>query len=460
MVDVAEFYEVIVSKDKMNATIRQVEKRNEDDKVTAEDLKRLLYDHDVVYGIDESVLNLFVNTPIISQELVVAKGKAPKDGHNAYLKPISFSEKAKDIESYENIDMRDVVNIPTVEIGEKVGEKIQATLGEDGININNEQVPAKPGRDFKLAKGKNTKISEDELELYSLINGQISVDKYTVHVHPTYEIKGDLSMKTGNVDFVGNVIINGNVPAGYSVNAVGDIRVTGTVEAATLTSGGSIFIGSGVVGQHKSYLEAEKDIKTAFINEGTVKAGGIVEVTQTILHSQVTSGKMVICNRGRGLIVGGSISAIETIKAKEIGNDMHTQTDLFIGLTKDTIDEHKALEKEMSEINDSLKKLTQLLRTFLTKEKQNGTLEGRDKQTKLKVLRSYQENNEKKQKIQERYAELEDMIAKEGTGHVMAEKKMYGNVSVHFGKYKRTLRSNYSRPTVKMEDSEIKIITK
>ncbi|WP_231686876.1 DUF342 domain-containing protein [Bacillus sp. JCM 19034] len=459
MVEVEECYQVIISKDKLQASIKQISKRNEEMKITLDDLKRLLHDHNVIYGIDESALNIFVSTPIISKEVVVAKGKKPENGQDAYLKPILHELEEKDFDSYENVDMRKVTEIPVVKTGEKVAEKIEATSGEDGTDVHNEPIPAKPGRDFKLLKGKNTEVSKNELELYSLISGQISIDKNTVHVHPTYEIKGDLSMKTGNIDFVGNVIINGNVPAGYTVKAGGDIRIKGTVEAATIFSGGSIFIGSGVVGQNKCLLEAKNDIKASFINEGVVKAGGTIEVTQTILHSTVTTEKMIICKRGRGLIVGGAISAVEAIIAKEIGNEMQTETSLFIGVSKKNLDEHRQIEKELNQINDSLKKLSQLLRTYLLKEKNEGTLVGKEKHIKMKVLNSYQESQEKKQSLEVKFKKLNELTQKNGTGYVTAERKMYSNVVLNFGKYQRRVRSNYLGTTARLDKGEITITT-
>ncbi len=47
-------------------------------------------------------------------------------------------------------------------------------------------------------------------------------------------------MKIGNTSFGDNVIFRENIPTGFKVVAGGDIRVLGTVEAATLKTGLSL----------------------------------------------------------------------------------------------------------------------------------------------------------------------------------------------------------------------------
>jgi uncharacterized protein (DUF342 family) len=79
--------------------------------------------------------------------------------------------------------------------------------------VYGEEMCAEPGNDFCLRKGKSTRLVEEEQALYSLIDGQI-IDKYTVHVQPTFESNGDLTLAKGNISFVGNVTIRGKVSSG------------------------------------------------------------------------------------------------------------------------------------------------------------------------------------------------------------------------------------------------------
>ena len=62
------------------------------------------------------------------------------------------------------------------------------------------------------------------------------------------EIDG-VNIKSGNVTFLGTVIVNGNVEDGYNVKASGNIEVNGAVGASRLESDGDIIVSQGIVGR-------------------------------------------------------------------------------------------------------------------------------------------------------------------------------------------------------------------
>ncbi len=456
MVDMGKFYEIKVSNDKMEAVIIQFSASSEDAVMTREDVEQFIKDHGIVYGLQEEIITRISENQELTKASVLAKGKQPENGKAAYLQPILFPEQMRETDSLKKIKLKEFFEIPAVRIDDIVGKKIAATAGIVGFNVFGEEVPAKPGKDFNLRKGQNTRVKEEEQALYSLIDGQISVDKHTVNVLPTYEVQGDLSLKTGNIAFVGNVIIKGNVPAGFEIQAEGDIRVMGIVEAARLKAGGTIFIGAGIVGQNKSHIEAIGDLQTTFINEGYVEVGGNIEVTQSILHSTCMSGGKVICKRGKGLIVGGSISAVKSIEANEIGNDMQTITSLFIGVHEKTIVQQKQMETDLTRAQDDFKKLAKLLKIYLEKEKQTGPLVGRDKLSKLKVQHSFKIAKQSIDDLSERLSEFKEE-AELDDGFISAERIIFPNVSVHFGKYRRKIPTPQRQSRISVVNSDIHI---
>ncbi|MFC0558581.1 DUF342 domain-containing protein [Halalkalibacter alkalisediminis] len=428
--------------------------------LTKESLLQFIHEHGVTYGMDNMVVaEISTDKETLKSRVKIASGKEPVQGERSYIQLIIFQKKDRPYQSVQNMNLKDFLEIPSVTVGDKVATKINATLGEPGYNVFGEEVPAKPGRDFTLRKGKNTRLDEEEECLYSLIDGQISIDKYTVHVQPTYGINSDLSLATGNISFVGNVNITGNVPTGFEVEAGGDIRVSGTVEAAKLKAGGSIFIGAGIVGQNRSFIEANGDLQTTFINEGSVVVEGAIEVAQAILHSSCTAGTTVNCTRGKGLIVGGSISAKRSIQVNEVGNDMHTKTNLFIGMHEYAIKQQKEMEAELKKAQDDLAKLGRLLKLLLDKEKETGELVGRDKLSKLKILNAFQLAKQKIDQLTEELKVYEDDESQEEEGFISFTRTIYQNVDVHFGKYRRRILSEFHRAQIALIDFEIKINT-
>src|SRR5699024_4134026 len=137
---------------------------------------------------------------------------------------------------------RDVIRIPTVKEGEKLATIVDPIKGKDGKNIFGEQIRHRPGKVVVVRAGKNVVYKEEDKTFYAKSEGQISINDYIINVHPVYEVNESLSMKTGNLDFIGSIIIRGDVPTGYQVKAGGDVKIFGLVEAAHIEAGGSIYI--------------------------------------------------------------------------------------------------------------------------------------------------------------------------------------------------------------------------
>ncbi|KHF39755.1 DUF342 domain-containing protein [Halalkalibacter okhensis] len=456
MNDLEQFYEVTVSRDKMKAFIIEHTKMPKHMELTSAAFVQFLTEKGVTSGIDYTKIeNLTTRNENVTKRVVIASGKQAIAGSNAYLQPLLPHKKDCLIESVSQMNLKDFLTIPSVSDGDIIGKKVKATIGERGFNVCGEAIEPIPGRDFTLYEGKNTRIEENEQALYSLIDGQISIDRNTIHVHPTFEVNGDLSMKTGNISFVGNVNIRGNVPSGFAVEAGGDIRVSGTVESATLRAGGSVFIGAGIVGQNHSLIEAAGMVQTTFINEGTVRANGQIEVNQAILHSDCTTDEQIICVGGKGLIVGGSLSAKKHIIANEIGNEMQTKTELFIGLHEQEINDRREKENELTRIKDEFMKLGKLLKLYIEKEKQSGELTNKEKLMKLRVLNSLQlvkKQMRELEQLQQGQLEQQELL-----GFVKSNRMIYPNVNVQFGKYRRNLISTYHQPCISLVDNEIVI---
>ncbi len=455
-VELDQYFKLSVAGDKMTATIRQFEDLPNDIILTYELIESFCEKNGIVYGLKKNI----VHDLQLGKEAVVAKGKAPERGKDAFLdvmKTVEIEGKQADKNELGQVDYKDVLQIASVRSGDIVGKKIPATAGMAGMNVYGEVVEPKSGKDIKLRAGKNTKLDEQGLTLHALIDGQLSVHRNTVHVLPTYEVNGDISLKTGNIDFVGNVIIRGSIPPGFEVKAGGDIHVIGTVEAATLKAGGSVSINAGIVGQNKSLIEAEGDVMTTFINQGDIHVGGDIKVEQTIFHSKCTARGKIICTKGKGLIVGGSISAGNGIEANEIGNDMQTSTSLFIGVFEKDIQRKKELEERLKKSKDDLIKLAKLLKVYVTKE-EKGTLTAQEITIKLKVQQSLRQAKQVMDEVAAKLEEFDDEVSTD-QGFIRVAKTVYPNVVVQFGKYRRKLTSPYRQAHIALIDSEVVIQT-
>lgn len=454
--DLHGIFEVSVTSDHLQVTLKQHQPLPE--KLKIEDLKIFIKECGITYGVNEEVLKQVITKEIVLPT-VIAEGEKPIDGESAYICSILDKELTESVEREfdedKQVNLRQVIDIPSVVTGVVVGEKVNATDERHGMTIYGEKILAKPGRDIKLRPGKNTRVSKNGQKVISMIDGQVSVEPKVIHVFPMYDVHGDLDLSVGNVDFIGNVNIRGNVPSGYEVKAKGDIRVHGSVESAYLYSEGSIFIQQGVVAQNAGIIEAKEQVIVGFLNQANVVAGGDVSVSTSILHSKVEAEGFVFCKQGKGNIVGGSISSGKGIEVNEVGNHMSTPTKLFIGMSERVHNSEKKYKEELDEAQIDMQKLAVLLKKLTEKEK-SSSLSGKEKIMKLRIHKSLSETNDKLNKAKEKLLDMHDMFENQETVQIRVYRTMYSNTDLHFGKYRRKIVTKHERVLFRIERSEIK----
>src|SRR5690606_32591089 len=106
--------------------------------------------------------------------------------------------------------------------GQLVATLVPPQAGKGGVGVNNEPLPPIFGKPARFKIGKNVVLNQEGNALYAAIDGLISLtEDGKVNVFPVYEVKGDVDYSVGNIDFVGTVVIRGNVLTGFKVKAAG-----------------------------------------------------------------------------------------------------------------------------------------------------------------------------------------------------------------------------------------------
>ena len=110
------------------------------------------------------------------------------------------------------------------------------------------------------------------LFFYAEADGELVRDGTVITVQQVHTVAGDVDMTSGNVNFPGIVRVNGTVQPGFRILAAGDIEVDETVDAALLSSEGSILIGQGIKGEGKAIVRSKKDITALFAEQAMLLA--------------------------------------------------------------------------------------------------------------------------------------------------------------------------------------------
>ncbi|WP_404452647.1 FapA family protein [Virgibacillus necropolis] len=447
------YFYITVSDDHLVASLYCSDEYHDEIMLQEEDVYQFLNENKIKYGIDNDIVKLLTTKPNQSEfPFTIATGSDPQHGVNGSVEyELNFSN---EIVKASNWNFRDIMTIPTVKTGQKIATMHLPSKGESGMSIYGNKIPAKPGKPARIKIGKNVVLRKEDNTVYATTEGQISVSNLEIHVHSVFEVRDSLSMKIGNLDFIGSIVIRGDVPPGYKVKAAGDIKIFGMVEASTIEAGGSIYISEGLAGIQKGLLRAKENVHIGYINQGKVYTGKDLYVENSILHSDCIVGKQVFCQRGS--IIGGTLSAGSTVEAKDIGNRLSSRTEIIFGINKLIDNKEKELLAKKKEVSTTIEKLT------LLGEKLK--IESNQQNPKIRIMLLKQRNSLEKAKEQDMYIDEELRLLDSHLGDLESAAlyirgQVHSNVLITFGKYKRKIDNTHSYVQMKLIKNEIVIQT-
>ncbi|MCM8901191.1 FapA family protein [Caldicoprobacter algeriensis] len=449
---------VYISQDGMQATIMLLPPEG-GRLLTYQDVIQALKDKGVVYGIDEDAIRQALNSRRYGQEVIVAHGQPPQDGEDARLtyhfKPDRKSK--PEIREDGTVNYHSLDNIENVTKGQVLVTLIPPTPGVDGKTVCGTAVHAKPGKPLILPAGKNVVVSDDGLKLVAAIDGKVEMIGGRVHVYSVHEVKNNVDNSTGNINFVGSVIIHGNVLSGFEVRAGGSIEVRGVVEGATLIAEGDVVLRKGLQGMKKGVVQAGGSVTARFIENGSVYAKGDV-TAEAIMHSNIVSGQHVRLIGKRALIVGGRVHAALGISASTIGSPMATATILEVGISPEIRQEYEQLKEELQRLEKEQHKIEQVM-AVLSRMESSGRLPPDKLITKQKALRARDEYSVKIPAIKARIFELEEAFLRGAQGKVHVKKVIYPGVSITIGQSTLNIKDPINYVTFLRDEGEVRFVT-
>lgn len=434
----------------------------DDELYVQEELESYLRSKGIVHGLLHDQIRLACKEPIryMNQKIEVAKGSAPGKGIDGRVEFVDVEHKQDEHDYSESaiVDFKQVTKLDNVKKGQLIAQLVPPQVGSSGMTVTGDIVPGVLGKPARFKVGKNVVVNGEGDSMYSAIDGLISLtDKDKINVFPVFEVKGDVDYRVGNIDFVGTVVIRGNVLTGFKVKAAGDIRVVGGVEGAEMSSNGSIEITGGIMASGKGVVNAAQNIKCSFIQDANISAGGDVIVTQSILHSNVKAGQKVICDGSKGLIVGGVIQAGDGVSAKTIGNPMSTTTTIEVGVNPTQRDEQVQLRAAIKEHAENLDRTEKAL-VILDQLAASGKLTPDRLAMRQKLIHTKSQSAALLSEAKERMLEIEKQLENSELATVSIRNQVFGGVKIVIGRYTRYIKDSTSSIVFKYEDGEIVMV--
>lgn len=448
-----------ISADKLTAFLSFVQ-ITDNGPIPIEDLEAFIRTKGIVHGLNYDNLRLVCKDPVVymKQKIEIAKGDPSSKGIDGRVEFISKKVDniiSSEVEDTEAIDFKQVTKLDNVMKGQLIAQLIPPAPGKAGIGVTGNSLSPNLGKPAHFKVGKNVVKNGEGNALYAAIDGLISItDKDKINVFPVFEVNGDVDYHIGNIDFVGTVVVRGNVLTGFKIKAAGDIRIIGGVEGAELESDGSIEITGGIMASSKGHVIAKNNVKSSFIQDANIAAGQDIIVSQSIMHSTVRAGKTVQCDSSKGLIVGGLIQAGEGVTARTIGNSMSTNTVIEVGINPSMREEQLLLRQQMKEHTENLDRTEKAL-VILDQMAATGKLTPDRLTMRVRLISTKQNSIQELSNIKEQLLEIEKSLENGDRATVSCKNLIYSGVKIVIGRYTRYIKDSASGIIFKYEDGEI-----
>jgi len=401
----------------------------------------------------------------------IAEANMPQDGEDAQIKLyIDTEKKAGAALSDGSLNMRERNIITSVQKGTLLAKKNLATTGYPGTTLFGKEIKQAPGRDIKIkaASGVTVVEHEDEILYFSATEGNVTWRNNELSVSDVFQVNGDVGYETGNIDVKTDLLIKGSVLPGFTVKALGNIKIHGAVEnGAIIAAGGNLWVEKGIIGED-TRAAVVGDLTAAHIQDADIIVKGRAVISSYLFNANLKAGGAITVLKKQGersgRIVGGVASSSVGVELSICGNPGNTHTVIAIAPNQDHIASKEKLEESQQDVKDNIAKISRTIpvksidaisiKAYLDK------ISPDQKAAIIKLLTNFSKLIKYQKKIVSKLqhiSEKEQQLFK--TAKIIVEKSVYQGSEIQFGKHSLRITQDIEAAKFKLEQDKIVIST-
>lgn len=404
------------------------------------------------YGLIEEEIKDAVEQHRYGENICIARWQPPVNGVDGsidyYFKKESTFKPVEDENG--NVDYKNLGLVRNIYRGTPIAKITLPTEGTPGTDIMGKHVMQKQGVAAKFTVGKGTELVNEGTEIIASVDGNLVYTNGAFCIEESLLIRGDVDVSSGNIDFIGDIMVKGNVMEGFSVTSKKNVTINGTVTNGTVIADGNIIVKLGSI---NSKLRSEKgSIKLDFCQNSSVYAALNVEAS-SFVGGDVYAGKEIIAS-GKGILVGGKYTALENITASVIGSESYAKTLITLGNNAVLSEEMEGHKHKIAELEDKMDQLGKIINTLAEMAKVSKLSPERE-QMKVEAMRSRFQIQGEIKRLNNRIAEIETTLERKQNLSISCKKAFYPGVTLRINSYvfPVNVMTPHSRATI--SDDEI-----
>lgn len=413
------YLQIMIAPDKYSATVKILAKPTETG-IISSDVVDTLRSAGISTGyklLEISTVLAKLNAGEIGEEFIVAQGKPKEEGVDGFEE---FKFRTKLLVGATNdskVDFKERGLINNVRPGQVLAILKPHIPGKPGMLVTgetDEPLPVKKVAILKAGINVETFEKDGSISYIAMIAGHARKLFKEIQVSPDYVVNGDLDLSKGNIDFVGNVEILGDVKSGFKIKALGDILIGGDVEPeATIIADGNITVNGTIrTGKKEGLFFCKGDITAGTVINSNIECDG------NIYLKELLSDSLVFCKgnflSSWAVILNSTIEAIGGIILNNVGKkDSNAKNTFYSGepyLTKDRV---AKINEKLEDCNNQLSLIVKQVEV----EKENAVDTDHDARVKNIAKARAEHAKQLKEEIENLKKELSILLPKLSTNY-------------------------------------------
>ncbi len=339
--------------------------------ITFEAIMQELKNYKVCYGLNMDEIKRVADNRLYNERVLIAEWTPAINGVDGtityrYEKQVKIApvEDENGFVDYKNLGL-----IRIIKAGDVIADITHPTEGEAGTDVKGQTLRQIPGKKASFTVGTNTELNEDETQIVATADGNITFKGGAFVVDQVVTIAGDVDASVGNINFVGDVVVKGEVMEGFKITSKGNITVSGNVNGSTLECDGDIVIKKGCI---NSKIVAHGSVSINFCEHSNISCDGELSSSNFVI-CDVYCGNLNVKGTHGGLM-GGSYTSLTSVEIPNIGTKNYTPTVLTVGDNALLNEEKVTLMNEMEKQKKMIDDLTLVINFLNEKKKELHTL--------------------------------------------------------------------------------------
>ncbi len=375
------------------------------------------------------------------KNLLIAAGERPVREVAEYLKVEKdlFPERPVPNTDTQTIDHRNVSPWRIIHEKEIIAHLIPARAGKPGKTVRGTNIPFTTKEVIQFKAGKNTQPEGEEV--IALCEGRIAISQDEFWIDEVLELKNGVDYRTGNIDFPGDVILDGEVQDGFTIHSGASVICNTTLDATQVKTAKDLRVSGGIVGKQDGIVRVGGEIEAKFISRCNIQSRRRLCISDSIYNSTIyTLDKVLLGDKGK--IIGGQVHAINGVETHQIGKATSSPTSIFCGT--DYI-----AERKLNLVNQKSAELEEKLKTMERDLRRNQTEALKDSREKLVKESTAMDNIKKK---------LIGLLDKNVDARIVVHGKIFPGTHVEICRVAMDIKETLTAVSIKLDQEKRTLI--